>query len=145
MALTSRQRRLLSEQDPKAVKPAPTPGPEEVSPAPEKALDGAKAPPVPEKPEEGNGELGEGPSGGKVNINQGLKAIEKLQGAAADIEGARFVIQNVFSDFSLSRKLERLKQELVLHISKAREHATTKAAESPEAQTSVAKWLGVEE
>lgn len=74
-------------------------------------------------------------------VNRTIKAIERLRDAAEDMEAAKFVIQQEYSDFSTGRRLDVLKSELINIISKSKEHLSKIAAESPEARTIVSKWL----
>lgn len=137
--LTSVQRRLLSEQEvlpgmPEAQGAAPAPAAK--TPAPEPA---AKAP----MPEKGQGEAPAGPSEEVGRVKSALKAVEKLQKAAADLEAARFTMQQEYSDFTLAKKLDIIKQELVGVISKAKEHIAQSASKSPDAKQAMSSWLGL--
>lgn len=143
--LTSVQRRILSEQEmapempkmqPQAQPQGPAPKPAAAAPAPEPA---PKAP----MPEEGQGDAPMGPSEEAGRVKSALKAVEKLQKAAADLEAARFTMQQEYSDFTLARKLDVIKQELVGVISKAKEHISQSAAKSPDAKQEMSKWLGL--
>lgn len=133
--LTSAQRRILKEQE--AVKTAEkaVPRPEAQGPALEPAL---------------NTEMsGEGQEGGPdstsdaTKVRSALKAVEKLQKAAADLEAARFTIQQEYSDFTLAKKLDYLKQELVTVIGKTKEHISRSSMGSPEAKQEMSNWLGL--
>ena len=137
--LTSAQRRVLKEQEglsstPLSAKEAP-PAPAKQETAPEDTL-GA------EMPENGQEE---GPNGASdaARVTSALKAVEKLQQAAADLEAARFTIQQEYSDFTLAKKLDYLKQELVAIIGKTKEHIAHSATNSPEAKQAMASWLGL--
>jgi len=72
-----------------------------------------------------------------------MKALEKLQDAAVGLEAGRFVMQHEYSDFSLAKKLESLKHELVDVIGKIRDHILHSSASSPEAKQVVSKWLDI--
>jgi hypothetical protein len=137
--LTSAQRRLLKEQE-ETLKTAPMAGdassaPVKQTPALEPAL---------------NAEMsGDGQEDGTMGtsdaerVRSALKAVEKLQRAAADLEAARFTIQQEYSDFTLAKKLDYLKQELVTIIGKTKEHIARSSTNSPEAKQEMATWLGL--
>ena len=72
-----------------------------------------------------------------------INAVEKLQSAAASMEAAKFVIQTEYSDFTLARSLDQLKQQLILVISKAKEHMMQSGAKDPQAEKKVASWLNM--
>lgn len=138
--LTSAQRRILKEQEglsnpPLASKEAPS-APEKQAPALEPALNV-------ETPENGQEGGAEGTSDAE-RVRAALKAVEKLQKAAADLEAARFTIQQEYSDFTLAKKLDYLKQELVTIIGKTKEHISRSSTSSPEAKQAMASWLGLE-
>lgn len=137
--LTSIQRRILKEQE-ETVKTAPLAGgapsaPEEQAPALEPALNT-------ETPGDGQEDGAEGTSDAE-RTRSALKAVEKLQKAAADLEAARFTIQQEYSDFTLAKKLDHLKQELVIIIGKTKEHIAHSSSNSPEAKREMANWLGL--
>ena len=133
--LTSAQRRILKEQE--AIKTAEkaVPRPEEQEPALEPALNA-------EGPGDGQ-ESGADNISDATKVRSALKAVEKLQKAAADLEAARFTIQQEYSDFTLAKKLDYLKQELVSIIGKTKEHISRSSMNSPEAKQEMANWLGL--
>jgi len=141
--LTSAQRRILKEQEGLSSQPlaskgdpsAPASGVPKPSSAPEQPLDT-------ETPENGQ-EDGTNSVSDAVRVQSALKAVEKLQQAAADLEAARFTIQQEYSDFTLAKKLDYLKQELVVIIGKTKEHIAHSATDSPEAKQAMANWLGL--
>lgn len=133
--LTSAQRRILKEQEAAKVAEKAAPEPKEQAPALEPALN-AEMP--------GNGQEN-GPDGASdaAKVSSALKAVEKLQKAAADLEASRFTIQQEYSDFTLAKKLDYIKQELVGIIGKLKEHIARSSTNSPEAKQTMAKWLGL--
>lgn len=147
MKLTSVQKRLL-EQEEKQQQPQG---------AQKAAAGGApKAAPDTKKPEVGPDasldvpDLGDGQEGSPdmasndiEKVKSVLKAIEKLQKAAADMEAARFTIQQEYSDFTLAKRLDALKQEVVSIIGKAKEHVSRSTMNSPEAKKEMLSWLGL--
>lgn len=108
---------------------------------------GAPAPTGPEEAPEAQEEVSEEPSGDMGHGNAAHKAsetidaVEKLQSAAAAMEAARFVIQTEYSDFSLAKALDQLKQQLIPMIGKAKEHMMQVGAKDPTAEKKVASWL----
>lgn len=76
-----------------------------------------------------------------VKAERTIKTIEKLQDAAVALEAARFAMQQDYSDFSLAKKLEIIKQEVVSIIGKAKEHVMQTSTKSPEAEKIVSGWL----
>lgn len=130
------RRRLLAEQE-------PVPRSSEVEKAEEKPQQepaNIPARPSDSKPQGDTTEL-QGASPEVEKVRRTIKAIEKLQDAAVGCEAARFVLAQEYSDFSLAKKLEIIKQELINVISKAREHTMRSSAKSPEAESEVSKWL----
>lgn len=134
--LTSVQRRLVEQEEQNASKAAPKAAPK--GPEQDKGLD---APIDVPNQENGQEDLSVGPEETE-KVQAGLKAIEKLQKSAADIEAARFVIQQEYSDFTLAKKLDVIKQELVNVIGKAKEHISRSTMNSPEAKKALHNWLG---
>jgi len=95
-------------------------------------------------PEEGSGEpeAEEGHTNNEVHrASETIDAVEKLQQAAAALEAARFVIQTEYSDFTLAKNIEQLKQQLVMAIGKAKEHVMQSGSKDPQAEKEVATWL----
>lgn len=72
-----------------------------------------------------------------------INAVEKLQSAAAALEAAKFVIQTEYSDFTLARSLDQLKQQLILVIGKTKEHMMQSGAKDPQAEKKVSSWLNM--
>lgn len=143
MKLTSVQKRLLEQDEKqqgaqKAPEKAPKASPEVKEPtgASELSLD---------VPDLGNGQEGSPDmSPNEIEkVKSVLKAIEKLQKAAADMEAARFTIQQEYSDFTLAKRLDSLKQEVVSIIGKAKEHVSRSTMNSPEAKKEMLSWLGL--
>lgn len=138
MTISSRQRRLLSEEQPTG---APPPGNAQgnageappAQPAPQKA---PQAPQAPENAGEGT----EAPVDA-AKTQRAIKGIERLQDAAAAMEAGKFALQTEFSDFSSGRKLDMIKQELLKIIGKAREHLSHASATSPDSAKVVSDWL----
>lgn len=132
--LTSVQRRLLEQEEkPKKAPEAPS--------KPQEQLEDPNA--LPDVPTQEDGQ--ENASGGPDEVGRvqsALQAIEKLQKSAADIEAARFVIQQEYSDFTLAKKLDYIKQELVSIIGKTKEHVSRSTMNSPEAKKTLQSWLG---
>lgn len=132
--LTSVQRRLL-EQEEKSKK-AP-----EAPPKPQEQLEDPNA--LPDAPAQEDGQEGAPGAPDEIGrVQSALQAIEKLQKSAADIEAARFVIQQEYSDFTLAKKLDYIKQELVSIIGKTKEHVSRSTMNSPEAKKTLQSWLG---
>jgi hypothetical protein len=136
MTISSRQRRLFKEQDQQKaenISPEATPQQQAVEPQgqPTNQAGGKQdsqavsTVPIPEQ----------------EKVQKTIKAIEKLQSAAVSIEAGRFVMQHEYSDFSLAKKLDILKQQLVEIIGKAKEHIIHSSAQSPEAEKLVSQWL----
>lgn len=110
--------------------------------APEGGAPAPKAPEMaPEAQEEAPEEGGEHAGGTTHKVSETIDAVEKLQSAAAAMEAAKFVIQTEWSDFSLAKTLERIKQELIPVIGKAKEHMMQAGAKDPQAEQEVASWL----
>lgn len=103
--------------------------------------------PAPEAPEAAPKDQGKAPGNGSSHgdtphkVSETIDAVEKLQSAAAAMEAAKFVIQTEWSDFSLAKTLERIKQELIPVIGKAKEHMMQAGAKDPQAEQEVASWL----
>lgn len=109
---------------------------------------GAPAPTGPEEAPEAQKEASGGLSGDDAGhgdpdhkVSETIDAVEKLQSAAAAMEAAKFVIQTEWSDFSLAKALEQLKQQLIPMIGKAKEHMMQVGAKDPTAEKKVASWL----
>lgn len=105
---------------------------------------GAPAPEGQEGPPEAQGEAPEEPGthgGGEHKVSETIDAVEKLQAAAAGMEAAKFVIQTEWSDFTLARALDQIKQQLIPIIGKAKEHMMGAGAKDPQAEKKVASWL----
>ncbi len=75
------------------------------------------------------------------DIEGAIEAVKGLQTAAASMEGAIWVAENTFSDFTMARRLGELKSEVVRLIGQARKYVKKKAAQSPEAERLVSDWL----
>lgn len=110
--------------------------PEGGAPAPE-GPEGA-----PEAQEEPSGEA-EPHGGDQHKVSETIDAVEKLQAAAAGMEAAKFVIQTEWSDFTLARALDQIKQQLIPIIGKAKEHMMGAGAKDPQAEKKVASWLNM--
>lgn len=94
-----------------------------------------------EAPEELGGEEGAEHGAADHKVSETIDAVEKLQQAAAGMEAAKFVIQTEWSDFTLARALDQLKQQLIPIIGKAKEHMMGAGAKDPQAEKKVASWL----
>ena len=105
---------------------------------------GAPAPEAPEQPLEAPEEAPEGDTSHPGHkVGETIDAVEKLQSAAAGLEAAKFVIQTEWSDFSLARTLDQLKQQLIPIIGKVKEHMMQAGAKDPQAEKKVASWLNM--
>lgn len=108
---------------------------------------GAPAPegqePAPEGQEEAPEEGGDHGTDPGHKVSETIDAVEKLQQAAAGMEAAKFVIQTEWSDFTLARALDQLKQQLIPIIGKAKEHMMGAGAKDPQAEKKVASWLNM--
>lgn len=93
-------------------------------------------------------EPGEAPEGAPPLANDeagkaanAIDAVEKLRAAAAGLEAASFAVKTNYSDFSLSERIDQVKQELIYIIQKTKEHAEYSAAKDPGAKEAVTQWL----
>lgn len=96
-------------------------------------------PPLSPEGEEGAGEPLAKDESGKAE--SAIDAVEKLRTAAASLDAASFAIKTDYSDFSLSERIDHVKQELLYIINKAKEHVEYSAAKDPQAKQKVAQWL----
>lgn len=104
---------------------------------------GAPAPEGQEEAPEAQDEPLEQPEAGHPDhkVSETIDAVEKLQSAAANLEAAKFVMQTEYSDFTLARALDQIKQQLIPLIGKAKEHMMHTGAKDPQAEKKVASWL----
>lgn len=96
---------------------------------------------APEQPEMGSEEGAPHAGNESHRASEAIDAVEKLQQAAAAMEAARFVIQTEYSDFTLAKTIEQLKQQLVMAIGKTKEHVMDSGSKDPQAEKKVASWL----
>lgn len=93
---------------------------------------------------EGEGEEGAGEPLAKDESGKAesaIDAVEKLRTAAASLDAASFAMKTDYSDFSLSQRIDQVKQELIYIINKAKEHVEYSAAKDPQAKQRVSQWL----
>lgn len=104
---------------------------------------GAPAPEGQEEAPEAQDEASEQPEPGhpEHKVSEIIDAVEKLQHAAANLEAAKFVVQTEYSDFTLARALDQLKQQLIPLINKAKEHMMKSGSQDPQSEKKVATWL----
>lgn len=83
------------------------------------------------------------PKGNSEQVESLIKATELLQKVAADMDAAKFLIEQDLSDFSMGKKIESFKWETIKFISKLKEKIYHLSSTDETAKAKVSEWLGL--